>query len=317
MIKIVFHGNPLNERGTAVAIYDYAYYVREYFNIEPVILYKSNHEYNSSIAIRRFSDQFKTIPYHNHRELESYIDQEAADYFYAIKFGTVSDELVSNAKNLVHSVYVSDPVHVHGHRYATVSEYQSSLVNFTIPYVPHMIYPIDENADLREQLGIPKSAVVLGRYGGLDTFDVPFVWQSILQSLNQRNDLWYIFMNTPREIDHPRCIFLDPVVDQKEKTKFVNTADAMIHAGYRGETFGLAILEFAIRGKNIIVFDNFYGGRNHHLYLGDNCFRYNSETSLNNILMNLEKKSYFNTEYLIEKYNPRAVMNKFAEVFLT
>jgi hypothetical protein len=316
MIKIAFHGNPLNERGTAVAIYDYAFYGREYFNFEPVIIYNSNHEYNADIAIQRFAKQFETIPYNNFNELESIIDYTAADYFYVIKFGTISDEIVSNSKNLVHSVYVSDPQHVHGHRYATVSEYQSSLSNFSIPYVPHMIYPIDENETLREQLGIPMSAIVLGRYGGWDTFDVPFIWESILHSLEQRNDLWYIFLNTPREISHSRCIFLDKIVDPKEKTKFVNTSDFMIHGGYRGETFGLAILEFAIRNKNIIVFDNFYGGRNHHLYLGDNCFRYNSKDSLNNILLNIEKKNYFNTEYLIEKYNPKTVMNKFVEVFL-
>jgi len=123
-------------------------------------------------------------------------------------------------------------------------------------------------------------------------------------------------MNTPKMIDHPRCIFFNKTVDEQQKAKFVNTTDAMIHAGYRGETFGLAILEFAIRKKQIIVFDNFYGGRNHHLYLGNNCFRYNSKESLKNIILNIEKTSSFNTDHLLEKYSPRTVMNKFVEVFL-
>lgn len=316
MTKIIFHGNPVNERGTAVVTFDYAYYARKFFDIEPIFFYVKNHEYNVETAIERFKKEFVTYSYENFNEVERYIDRNGVDYFYAIKYGIISDEQVSNAYNLMHSVYTVDVNQVHGHRYATVSEWQSSLCNFSIPYVPHMIYPINEDRNLREQLGIPDSALVLGRYGGFDTFDVPFIWQSIQKSLDQRSDLWFIFMNTPKGIIHPRCIFLDKVTDQKEKTKFVNTADAMLHGGYRGETFGLAILEFAIKNKTIIVFDNFYGGRNHHLYLSDNCFRYNSEKSLTEILVNLEKKNYFDTRYLEKKYSPEIVMNKFAEVFL-
>lgn len=317
MTKIVFHGNPVCERGTTVSTFDYAYYAREFFDIDPIFLYIKNHKYNDDRAIERFEREFETHAYENFYEVENYIDRHAVDYFYAIKCGNISDEQVSNAKNLMHSVYVADFNQIHGYRYATVSEWQSKLTNFSVPYVPHMVYLVDEPGDLRKELSIPKSALVLGRYGGWDTFDVPFIWESISDILSKRDDIWFLFMNTPKSITHPRCIFLDKTVDLKYKARFVNTTDAMLHGGYRGETFGIAILEFAIRNRQIIVFDNKFGGRNHHLYLDGRCHIYSSKESLGLVLQNITKQNPFDTRNLLYKFSPRVVMNKFQSVFLS
>jgi glycosyltransferase involved in cell wall biosynthesis len=177
--------------------------------------------------------------------------------------------------------------------------------------------------NIRQHLGIPKDAVVVGRYGGYDTFNIEFVIDTILKMLNKRRDIWFVFMNTEKRIQHERCIYLDAVVDPIEKVKFINTCDAMLHARDYGETFGLSVLEFAACNKQIISYDNLelqsthpLGGRNHFAFLKDNCFKYKSENELGHVLMYLNQKNPFNTEYLIEEFSPGSVMSKFKKVFL-
>lgn len=316
-MKILFHENQIGERGTSVALYDYAYYCREFFNIEPIITYNKNSEHNNNKAIDKFGKEFLVIGYENFNQVEDIIDRTGSEYFYAIKYGTIDNVQVKNAKNLMHSVYCADSSQYHGDKYATVSEWQSSLTNYEIPYVPHMINLPNHEDDLREELGIPKNDLVFGRHGGIDTFDVPFINESIFDFLNKRKDSWFVFLNTPNVIDHPHCLYLDINVDLNYKVKFINTCDVMIHGGFRGETFGISILEFATRNKQIITFDNYYGGRNHHLYLKDNYHLYDTKEKLDDIFSGIDKKNPFDTMYLNEMFSPQVVMDKFKKVFLT
>lgn len=316
-MKILFHDNQLGERGTSVALYDYAYYSREYFNIEPIITYNKFAEHNNELAIKKFENEYKVIPYENFFEVENIIESNNIDYFYAIKSGFIDQVLVRSAKNLIHSVYNSDPSQRHGEKYATVSEWQSLLYNNILPYVPHMINIPCEEEDLRKLFGIPNNAIVFGRHGGIDTFDVPFINESIYDILLKRDNCWFILMNTPRVINHERCIYLDINVDLKFKSKFINTCDVMIHGGFRGETFGISILEFATKNKQIITFDNYVGGRNHHLYLNENRHLYSDKESLDAIFQEIEKENPFNTLYLNDLFSSLNVMNKFKEVFLS
>jgi hypothetical protein len=316
-MKILFHDNQLGERGTSVALYDYAYFCREYFNIEPIISYNKFAEHNNKLAEEKFKKEFEVIGYENFSEVDRLIDSVGIEYFYCIKSGFIDEIQVSNAKNLIHSVYNCDPSQIHGHKYATVSKWQSSVFDNVLPYVPHMINLPTVEENLREDLGIPSTAIVFGRHGGYDTFDVPFINKSIIEALENRDDFWFILMNTPREINHPRCIYLDINVDLIYKSSFINTCDFMIHGGFRGETFGISVLEFATRNKQIIAFDNYVGGRNHHLYLNGNYHLYSNEENLKHIFDNAQKKSPFDTLYLKDEFSSNNVMEKFKEVFLT
>ena len=40
---------------------------------------------------------------------------------------------------------------------------------------------------MRSELNIPDEAIVFGRYGGVETFDIKFVYNSIKEILNKRN----------------------------------------------------------------------------------------------------------------------------------
>jgi hypothetical protein len=210
---------------------------------------------------------------------------------------------------------------MHGERYAVVSEWQSHFND--IPYVPHILNLYDTTETLRDNLNIPKDALVIGRHGGFDTFNIDFVIDSIKEILDKRSDIWFLFLNTEKKLEHQRVIYLDATVDLKEKTKFINTCDAMIHARDYGETFGLSVLEFAAKDKPIISYDNEYlqtnhqlGGRNHFLFLQDHCYKYSHKGDLDNIFLNIERNTSFNTSYLLDKFSPQSVMKLFEERFL-
>jgi hypothetical protein len=323
MTKIVIHENCLSERGTTTASYNYAYYIREILNFEPIVAFDTKYN-NEDSVVEKFRNQFELFPYENFQDVQRLIDSKNIEFFYGQKYGNLDNILVNNATNLIHSVFSSDPNHIHGDRYAVISEWMTLKSGGRIPYVPYMITSIDIDQDLRVELGIPRNDTVVGRHGAFDTFNIDFAVDVVKAVLEKRKDIWFLFMNTEQKINHPRCIYLKKTVDEIEKIKFINTCDAMLHARDYGETFGLAVLEFAVRNKQIISYDNIelqnshpLGGRNHFLYLGDNCFRFKEYNDLGYILMNVNRANPFNTEYLLDKFSPKNVMNIFKRVFLS
>lgn len=315
-MNILMHEYSLNERGTSVALYDYAYYLKKYLNYTPIICYNINAITNSTDAIDKFKEQFEVISYNNFDEVQQISDSRSIEYFYCIKSGEKDEFVLKNVKNLIHSVFCADLNQVHGDVYATVSEWQSSLVGYKLPFVPHMINLPLINDDLRENFGIPKDHIVIGRTGGLDTFNVPFVNTCIEKVLEERDDIWFLFVNTYNSIDHEKCLYFDSNVDLEDKVKFINTCDAMIHARLDGETFGLSVLEFASQNKQIISYDNVYGAKNHFMYLKDNCFKYSNSEELTKIFKNISKENPFDTSYLNDMFSPQKVIDRFDQIFL-
>lgn len=320
--KILFHTNSLTERGTSTAVFDYADNSRKLLDLDVSIVYSENYPSNEQV-VNKFKKQFPVYSYRDFSQVQSLVDRENYDYFYAIKYGVPDGVLVNGSKNLVHSVFCRDRAAVHGDVYAVVSEWQSIQSQGTIPYVPHMIDLPTITDDLRQRLGIPKQALVLGRHGAADTFNIDFVYSTLEKVLNRRRDLWIILLNTEKKLQHERCVYLDAIIDLKEKVRFINTCDAMLHARDYGETFGLSVLEFAALNKQIISYDNEtlqkshpLGGRNHFLFLEDNCFRYRDPDQLGYLLMHLTRKNPFDTSYLNDIFSPKFVMQKFREVFL-
>lgn len=323
MTNILFHENQLGERGTSVAMYDYAYYAKRLLNIEPIIAYNATNPSNEQ-SIEKFKAEFNVISYEKFEDLDKFVEKNNIPYFYAIKYGYNDGILSSSSTNLIHSVFSKSVDDVHGDKYAVVSEWQSIAAGNKIPYVPHMLNMHGTTEDLREELSIPKNAIVLGRHGGYDTFNIDFVTESIINVLNKRNDVWFLFLNTEKKVHHERCIYLDKTVDLKRKTMFINTCDAMIHARDYGETFGLSVLEFAAKNKAIITYDNYsyqsqhpLGGRNHFLFLADQCYKYSHKEHLDEIFLNIEKENVFDTSFLAEKFSPINVMKLFKERFLS
>ena len=319
---IIFHENSLGLRGTTVGLYDYALYCEELLGIKPIVCFDLKQKNNKEVFYK-FKKRFVTIPYLSFSEVQKAVDDNNAEYFYCQKYGHRDNIIVQNSKNLIHSVFVHDPIHSHGDVYSVTSEWMRIRSNNQLPYVPYMINFPETEENIRSKLGIPKDALVLGRYGGYETFNVDFVPAAVEKILNIRKDMWIVLVNTEKRINHERCIYLDSLVELEDKSKFINTCDVFLHARDYGETFGMAVLEFASKNKQILSYDNEelqtshpLGGRAHFLHLKDNVHRYKNTSDLEYILLNLEKTNPFNTEYLNQEFSPANVIHTFEKVFL-
>ena len=318
-MKIAFHDNALSLFGTTVAIYNWAYWGREYLNIEPIIMYNSRHRANNQTVVDKFRNTFdnKVFCYSDTKEIDGILTEHGCDYFFMEKCGKPDGVISTVSKNLVNAIGICGMQDVHGDVFATASHWLSSLVDHKIPYVPYIVHLPNGNENLREELGIPADAFVFGRNGGMETFDIHFVREAISEALEERNDIWFVFQCTEKFIQHDRVIFLPCSTDESYKVKFINTCDAMLHARFVGESFGMACGEFSIKNKPVIT----WGGsveRSHIDILREKGVYYSDKKDIMDILMNIEKEDVVNEDWnAYREYEPRKVMDRFKQVYLT
>ena len=317
-MKILFHSNHLGIRGTEVALFDYAYFNQSILGNESVVAYDRNRRENAPQVIEKFQKHFPVHPYADFSELDGIVGATRCERAYFIKAGAKDGKVSNTVPSLVHAVFGVPAQEVHGAVFAFVSEWLSQFASKgSLPYVPHMINLPKSDEDLRLQLAIPKTALVIGSYGGEDCFNVPFVPAAILESLHKRRELVFLFMNYAPFLVHERAIFLPGNPDPEFKTRFINSCDAMIHAQRLGESFGLACGEFSSRNKPVITFGGSYG-RSHIEILGDKAFIYNNKQELVLILASLSKQLIGGQSWdcYSERFAPAPVMEKFKQVFL-
>ena len=328
-MKIAFHSYQLGERGTEICLYKYAKYNREILGNESIIISTSSRP----IPCKSRFDEFETILYPDvwqgdgkndslRNTLEGICEKNGVDVFYAIKGGEDDGFMPTNTKRLAHCIFRMDEPH--GDVYSGVCKYISDKHGGTHPYVHHILEKEASHIedDFREEFGIPKDALVLGRHGGHDTFSLPFVHSAIDTVLDHRKDLYFVFLNTNKFIEHERVIYLPWTLDEEYKAKFVNTCDGMLHARYDGEIFSLATAEFSIRNKPVITWNPTNPPSHYdtgHIYVMDeDAIYYKDETQLTQILMDLDKKEVNSIEWgqYCNNYTAEKVMKEFKEVYL-
>ena len=320
-MKIAFQSNQLCERGTEIALYDYAYFNKTILNNESVIVSQKGR--SNPNVLEKFQKHFPVYFYDKIEDCDSLIEKTKSDIFYSIRYG-YKDYLVKNAKNCIHSVFqCNDP---HGEVYAYVSEWLSINVSGgKIPYVPHMINLPSINDNMRNELNIPKNAIVYGRYGGYDTFNIPFVKDAINKIIKERNDIYFVLVNTTPEglVKDNNIIFLPAIIGLDEKVKYINTCDAMLHARMQGESFGISLGEFSMKNKPIITWNgknakeiyNTHQDLAHLDLLGNKGIYYEDYQTIYDILndfkpdLSVDWNAYRN-------FLPTPVMIKFNEVFI-
>ena len=315
-MKIALHDNSLSLRGTTVAIYDWAFWLREYLELEPIIMYDTQHPANNNGVVNKFQKQFPVFGYSNVSQIDKILEKNECDFFFMEKSGKPDGVISTVCKNLVNAISVCDESHIHGDIFAMGSKWLSKMTDYKIPYVPYIVHLPDEQENMRNELGIPEDALVLGRNGGWETFDLSFVKETIIEIINQRSDLWFVFQFTEPFYKHERIIYLNGTPDLNQKVKFINTCDAMIHARYIGESFGLSCAEFSIRNKPIITYYN-SPERNHIDILGEMGIYYENKNNILHILKNLDKNQINQLEWnCYQDYSPEKVVQKFKEVYL-
>ena len=108
--------------------------------------------------------------------------------------------------------------------------------------------------------------------------------------------------------------YLEPTIDPEQKAQFLATCDAMLHARWHGETFGLAVGEFSVLGKPVITFSE-SRERAHLEMLGKQALLYRNVGELAGILREFRPHKTQGTEY--ETYaDPKVVMELFQKKFL-
>jgi hypothetical protein len=312
-MKIAFHIDKITVRGSSVAIYDYAKYNEEILKNKSVILFPESEIINCEpIALKRMS-RFLVITYKN---LEETLQRLGCDMLYCIKYGYNDNVYSKNIKTVIHCIF--DMSQKHGDVYAGVSSTLSKKFNQTC-YVPHMIsLKKIHNLDLKSILGIPENALVFGRYGGVDTFNITWCWKIIERIVKERKDVYFLLNNTVKLKEHPQIKYYRNIVSEDDKNKFINTCDAYIECGNLGHSFGLAIGEFSVFNKPIIA----YRGKDvwntgHFDILGDGALYYKDEEDFYDILSRFNKKDFIDIELNFYKdYSPEKVMEKFKNVFI-
>jgi hypothetical protein len=327
-MKVAFHSYQLGERGTEICLYKYAKYNREILGNESVIISTSSRPYPSAERFRGFETFLYPqvwkpdgVNQELRTALERLCEKEKIDAFYAIKGGESDGFMPTNTKRLAHCIFRMDQPH--GDVYAGVCQYISDKYGSVHPYVYHIVEKEapDVTEDFREELGIPKDAMVFGRHGGYDTFSLGFVKEAIEKAIPFKK-IYFVFLNTAPFLEHEQIKHLPWTMDERVKAKFVNTCDAMIHARYDGEIFSLSTAEFSVRNKPIItwkpdVIPGHYD-TGHLTVLKDNAYFYKGKEDLVDIFTSLDHSNIKHVDWDVygDTYSPKNVMNQFNDVFL-
>jgi len=316
MVKITFHDNCLCERGTTISLYDYAYYNKHYLGNESIIMYDGSDHRNVKEVIDKFSNEFKLCPYENwNQDANKILQEEKCDILYMIKAGEFDGKMADPdiCKSVVHCVFHS--TNPHGHIYSTIAPWVHHN-NGQFPFVPHMINLPDIKGDMRKELGIPEDAIVLGRHGGYEQFDIEFALKTIEEIATNNSNIYFLLVNTKQFCKSlPNIIHLEKIINLDEKVKFINSCDGMMWARSDGEVFSLSQGEFSFKNKPIICMD--IGYRGHVQLLKDKAMWYKDSESLKHILLNFKEikqsKSNWNA---YEDYTPEKVMDIFNKVYI-
>ena len=90
-----------------------------------------------------------------------------------------------------------------------MGEYLNKRFYKNLPVLPYIVRPYKYIGDFRSQLNINEKSIVFGRHGGRETFDIPFVKTAIKNIVLKKKDLYFLFLNTEKFINHPQVIFLE------------------------------------------------------------------------------------------------------------
>ena len=320
---VCFHLGNLSFRGTTTAILDYAYYNETLLNNKSIIAFdksiittQESQDFSKKQELLTFIyERYDVIEYSSKDELKKELDKRNCEYVYVIKAGFNDGNIIEGKINLVHATF--NFYQPHGEKYAYVSDWLSEAASGSrCPVIPHIVtLPTTKVTDYREKYNISSDKFVVGRYGGYEQFDIPFVHDTINFIVNNDPNVVFLFVNTKKFIDHPNVKFLNPIFDPQEKTDYILSCDMMLHARSDGESFGLSIAEFMFHYRPVLSFG---GGRdkNNVALLEDFDLIYNNQYELLEKFFLVKNTPYLYYHYNESKYSPETVMKQFDEVFL-
>ena len=315
-MKVAFHSRMLTERGSEGAMLDYARLNRNVLGNESILCLPDRPEFAANPLLKKWQEEFVVTQYADKNDLSRKLRKEAAEVLYLTKPGPFDGFLVPGIKNCVHAQFLCDEFH--GDAYAYLSSWMSQVMtgekNSFVPfYVPKLV----SEESHRKELGIPNEAKVFGRHGGWDTFNIPFGRYVVAEHSRSHPNDHFVFLNTEPVRGTERLgnvHYLPATVDPVEKARFLATCDAMLHARWHGETFGLAVGEFAVLGKPVVTFSE-SREKAHLEMLGKQALLYRNAGELAEILREFHPHKTQGTEYELFA-DPKVVMEQFQKHFL-
>lgn len=320
-MNIGFFVRHFGERGTEVSVYDYANYNEVLLNNKSyVICFTQETQRNIGFpsvrhSYAKFASRFPVVEISRMSDMKKVIDDLNLSFFYTQTHGWRDDiyefgnrDIWAKTKTIKHCIF--DTSNPEGDYCISISNHLNTKYSTKIPVIPYLIQLPVLNKTLRSELNIPSDAIVFGRHGGTDQFDIPIAHEAIRDFVHENTNAYFLFMNTNRFYNHPRIIHLPMNIDLEYKVKFINTCDAMIHARNMGESFGAAVAEFSVLNKPVITCN--IGDLEHILILGDKAVVYESKEQLLDIFRNIRTMIQSKDDWnAYREYSPEKIMDKF------
>jgi FkbM family methyltransferase len=325
--KVGFFVRHFLERGTEISVYEYAHYNEVLLKNESIIICFTQETqknlwpfFTDRITYEKFKQRFRVVEIGSIDEIQSVIQTYGLQYFYTQTYGGYGDiyqfqnsSLWSSCKTVKHCVF--DTTGPESDCYLSISSYLNDRNNTRVRVLPLIVDLPECKETLRKELGIPEDAIVYGRHGGYEQFDISFVHEAIKESLEKHPWLYFVFLNTKPLYQHPNIRYLERSTDRMYISKFIETCDAMLHGRSGGETFGLAIAEFSCKNKPVVTCA--IGDLEHIRILGEKGIVYTSKSSLMKIFEESRERFSSKTDWnAYSAYSPKHVMKLFESYIL-
>jgi len=343
-LKICFHINQINERGTERATYDYGYFAKRLFGHSAIILTAHNSLLRDlprqNAVYRRFVRQFGPMRTYNNSQawisrhghlggegLAEVVHRERCHMLYTLKASDSNCEPVIPEEMLkvpwaVHVIFEAKGVH--GTSMAGIGHDVSNQGCANGAVVYHMVYPHENTSSptpLRNRFGVPEDHVLLCRHGALDTFDVSWVRNEVIPLLDRNPTLHFLLVNTnwPADRTHQRLYHLPTLIADAERRHYFDACDGMLHGRSGGETFGLAVAEMSVHNKPVLTCE-ICGARQHINILKDKALLYRDARSLDAAvqkLLQMGRKQILQQNWnAYDRFSPARIMQDFNEAFI-
>ena len=315
-MKIAFLAAGLTLRGSEVAVRDYARGAREILGAEVLLAVRWQPDLEHHPVMAEWRREFPCVVHRGGADLSRQLQERGVQVLYEIKPGRNDGLVVPGVRHCVHAMFPE--TEFHGDRYVYVSRWLSRVMTGREDrYVPHLVPRLVSGETLRPALGIPAGARVFGRHGGEDTFNLPFVHEAVRRHARRHPEDHFVFLNTrtvPGTEGLANVHYLPGTADPGAKASFLATCDGMLHARRHGETFGLAVGEFAVLGKRVLTYGH-SRERAHLEMLGPQAGIYTDRPSLEQLLRDFQPGAVHGTEYE-HHADVREVMARFRACFL-
>ena len=155
---VAFHTSQLSERGTEVALYDYAHYNETILGNRSIVVTPAAPETCNPSVLARFRQRFEIVHYEDPARLEAEaLIPRGVDVFYCIKRGVPDALDIRKLKFCVHVIFREHQPH--GDVYAYVSEWLArKMAGAEGLWVPHIVHEPASDENLRQALKIPSDA---------------------------------------------------------------------------------------------------------------------------------------------------------------